>query len=270
MGRKAKRQANPDARMPLRAHLAEFRNRLILAVIGIVVAAVGGWFLFTPAFEALQAPLLEVADRSDSAVSVNFAGLATALDMRMKVSFFLGIVLSSPWWLYQLWSFLSPGMKGKEKRYTIAFLCAAIPLFAAGIGLGWIIFPHAVDILTEFRPDGTTQLLDAQAYLAFAMRLFIAFGIAFVFPVVMVGLSWAGIVKPRTWLKGWRWAVLLIFVFAAVMTPTPDAITMIVMALPMCGLYFGAIGIGALRERARRRGAVEQAGGNHQSDVGVG
>lgn len=261
--RKSRRRDNPDARMPIRAHLAEFRNRVILSVVGIGLGAIGGWFLFTPAFEALQSPLLDVAAASDGAVSVNFAGLATALDMRIKVSFFLGLILSAPWWLYQLWAFLAPGLRTKEKRYTIGFLAAAIPLFAAGIALGWLIFPHAVDILTEFRPEGTTQLLDAQMYLSFAMRLFIAFGIAFIFPVVMVALTWANIVSVKTWLKGWRWAVLIIFVFAAAMTPTPDAITMIVMALPMCGLYFGAIGIGALRQRVRRKARVEQAGSDY-------
>lgn len=238
--------------MPIRAHLAEFRNRLIWSVVGLLVGSVGGWFLFQPAFEALQEPVLAITEAPDSLVSINFAGLATALDMRVKVSIFLGIIISSPWWLYQVWAFLAPGLKGKEKRYSLGFMAAAIPLFAAGIALAWIVFPHAVTILTEFRPDGTTQLLDAQLYLAFVMRLFIAFGLAFVFPVVMVALTWARIVGVKTWLKGWRWAVLLIFVFAAVMTPTPDAVTMIVMALPMCALYFGAIGIGALGARSRR------------------
>lgn len=257
--------------MPLRAHLAELRKRIILAAIGIVLGAIGGWFLFTPAFEALQQPLIEAASQQeDSDVAINFSGLATALDMRIKVSVFLGIVFSAPWWLYQLWAFLAPGLKGKEKRYTVGFLAAAVPLFAAGVGLAWIIFPHAVQILTDFRPDGTAQLLDAPLYLAFVMRLFIAFGLAFTLPVVMVALTWAGIVPTKTWLRGWRWAVLLVFVFAAIMTPTPDAITMIVMAVPMCGLYFGAIGIGALKRRPRERGTREQAGGHHQSDVGVG
>jgi len=88
------------------------------------------------------------------------------------------------------------------------------------------------------------------------MRLLVAFGLAFVFPVVMVALTWLGIVPWRTWLKGWRWAILLIFVFAAVMTPTPDALTMIVMAIPMIALYFGAIGIGALRARGRAKEPV--------------
>ena len=237
--------------MPLREHLTELRNRLFLSLIGIVIGAVAGWFVFSPAFAALQQPLLDVAERQNALVSVNFAGLATALDMRFKVSFFLGLILSSPWWLYQLWAYIAPGLTGKEKRYTVGFVAAAVPLFLGGIAAAWIVFPHAVEILTEFRPDGTQQLLDAEMYLNFAMRLLVAFGLAFVFPVVMVALTWVGIVPWRVWLRGWRWAVLLIFVFAAVMTPTPDAVTMIVMAIPMCVLYFGAIGVGALRARKR-------------------
>lgn len=237
--------------MPLREHLAELRLRILLAVAGIVVGAVAGWFLFDPGFEALQRPLLDVAARDDALVTVNFSGLASALDMRMKVSFFLGLVVSSPWWLYQLWAFIAPGLTGKERRYTVGFLAASIPLFLLGIASAWLMFPQAVALLTEFRPDGTAQLLDAELYLTFAMRLLLAFGIAFVFPVVMVALSWLGVVPWRVWLKGWRWAVLLIFIFTAIMTPTPDAITMTVMAIPMIGLYFGAIGIGAMRSRAR-------------------
>lgn len=244
------------ARMPLRQHLAELRNRIILSAIGILLAAIGGWFLFEPAFDALQRPLLDVAERDGALVSVNFAGLATALDMRFKVAVFLGLIMSSPWWLYQVWAYVAPGLTGKERRYTVGFIGAAVPLFVSGIGLAWIIFPHAVEILTEFRPDGTQQLLDAEMYLNFAMRLLIAFGLAFVFPVVMVALSWIGIVPWRVWLRGWRWAVLIIFIFAAVMTPTPDAITMIAMAVPMCALYFGAIGIGALRAKKRVKGDV--------------
>jgi len=239
--------------MPLRAHLAELRNRVIFAALGIALGAVVGWFLFEPVFAALQQPLLDVAARDDNPVTINFAGLATALDMRVKVAVFLGVVITSPWWLYQVWAFLSPGLQGREKRYTVGFMAAAIPLFALGILAGWLVFPHAVDLLVAFRPDETSQILDAQLYLGFVMRLFLAFAIAFTFPVVMVALTWAGIVQTRTWLRGWRWAVLLIFIFAAVMTPTPDAVTMIVMALPMCALYFGAIGIGALRGRARRK-----------------
>lgn len=242
--------------MPLQDHLRELRTRVTMSVIGIIVGAVVGWFFFEPAFEALQQPVLDVAQRRDSAVSINFAGLATALDMRIQVSIFLGLLISSPWWLYQLWAFVAPGLRKAEKRFTIGFLAAAIPLFAGGVGLGWWVFPRAVELLVDFTPTGSTNIFDAQLYLTFAMRVLIAFGIAMVFPVVMVLLSWAGVVTARAWLKGWRWAVVIIFVFAAMMTPTPDVITMIALALPMIALYFGAIGIGALHTRGRRKQAA--------------
>jgi len=248
----ARRKQNPDARMPLREHLAEFRKRIILVAIGVAVFTVAGWFVYTPVFEALQQPIVEAADRGDGLVAINFDGLATALDMQIKMSVVIGIVASSPWWLYQLWAFVSPGLKNTERRYTAGFLGSAIPLFLGGVALAWWVFPHAVQILTDFRPENTTNLLNAQMFMTFAMRLVLAFGLAFVFPVLMVGLTWAGTVSARSWLKGWRWAVMGIFVFTAVMTPTPDAITMIVMAIPMCALYFGAIGMGALRERSKR------------------
>jgi len=245
-----------DARMPLRQHLAEFRNRVILAAIGLTVGSVVGWFFYTPVFEALQRPVLDAAARDNALVTVNFSGLATALDMQLKLSLVIGVVLSSPWWLYQLWAFVAPGLKRHERRYTIGFLAAAIPLFLGGVALGWWVFPHAVQILTGFTPDGAANFLDAQLFMTFAMRLVLVFGLAFVFPVVMVALSAAGLVRTRTWLKGWRWAVTLIFAFCAVMTPTPDAITMVVMAVPMCGLYFGAVGVSALFERSRRKRAA--------------
>ncbi|NYI41396.1 twin-arginine translocase subunit TatC [Demequina lutea] len=240
--------------MPLREHLAELRNRILLSALGMAVGAVGGWFLFTPTFETLQRPLLAAAAKDNALVAVNFSGIASALDLRLKVALFLGMIISSPWWLYQLWAYIAPGLTGKEKRYTVGFVASAVPLFLAGIAVAWAMFPRAVTLLADFRPNGSEQLLDAELYLTFAMRLLVAFGLAFVFPVVMVALTWVGIVPWRVWLKGWRWAVLLIFVFTAAMTPTPDAITMTVMAIPMCALYFGAIGIGALRAKPRAKG----------------
>jgi sec-independent protein translocase protein TatC len=242
--------------MPLADHLRELRTRVVWAAIGVAIGAVIGWFFYDPVFEALQRPVIEAAERDDALVSVNFAGLATALDMRIKVSLFLGVVLSSPWWLYQLWAFVAPGLKSTEKRYTVGFLATAIPLFLGGVALAWWVYPRAVAILTGFTPQGASNFLDAQMFMTFSMRLILAFGIAFVFPVVMVALSWAGIVKARTWLRGWRWAVLIIFIASAVLTPTPDVVTMMFMAVPMCGLYFGAIGVAALRERMRRKKAA--------------
>ena len=238
--------------MPLRDHLVEARRRILLSAAGVLLGAVGGWFLFDPTFERLQQPILDVAARRDAAVSINFAGVATALDLRLQVAVFLGVLVSSPWWLYQVWAFIAPGLKRREKLYTLAFLGSAIPLFAAGVVVGFYLLPRAVELLTTFVPDHATNLIDAEQYLSFAMRMIVAFALGFVFPVVMVALSWLGIVSTRAWLRGWRWAVLVIFLFAAIATPTSDALSMVVLAVPMTALYFGAIGIGALRRRARR------------------
>lgn len=244
--------------MPLLAHLRELRKRLVLASAGLVVGAVLGWYLFTPVFEALQRPLLDAAANAGKDVRLNFAGLASALDMQIKVALFLGAIVSSPWWLYQLWAFVTPGLTGKERRYAVGFLGAAVPLFAAGAYLAWLLLPRAVVLLTDFVPDGASNITDAQGYLSFVMRLILAFGIAFVFPVVMVGLSFAGIVRARTWLAGWRWAIFLVFLFSAIMTPTPDAITMVLVAVPMCVLFFVAVGIAELHDRRADRARADR------------
>jgi len=246
--------------MPLRAHLAELRRRVFFAALGLVVGAAVGWWLYDPVFEALQMPLQHVAALrgDDELVALNFAGIATSFDMKLKVSFFLGVILSSPWWIYQLWAFITPGLTRKERHYAIGFLAAAVPLFLAGTALAWWALPNAVELLTGFTPQGSANLIDAQTYLSFVMRLILAFGLAFLLPVVMVALNFAGIGRAATWRKGWRWAVLIAFVFAAVMTPTPDAITMIAVAVPICLLYFGALVICTLHDRRvdRRRVAA--------------
>ncbi|MGC4174028.1 twin-arginine translocase subunit TatC [Demequina sp.] len=239
--------------MPLREHLKEFRNRLILASIGILIGAVAGWFLYPYAFDFLAAPIVRATEESGQDAKINFGGLATALDMQVKMSLVIGVIISSPWWLYQLWAFIAPGLRKREKRYTIGFLGAAIPLFLAGVALSLWVYPRAAEILLGFTPEEGSNYLDAQLFMSFAMRLVLAFGIAFIFPVIMVALTAAGLVKSSTWLRGWRWAVMLIFLFTAIMTPTPDAITMIIMAIPMVGLFFAAVGVAKLFERSRKR-----------------
>lgn len=245
--------------MPLRQHLLELRRRLFLAALGVALGGVGGWFLYDPVIEAMMAPLLALSDRG--LVAPNYAGIAAPFDMKVKVSVFLGVLVSSPWWLYQLWAFITPGLTRRERRTAVAFVAAAVPLFLAGAFLAWRVLPHAVELLNAFTPEGATNLVDAQLYLSFVMQVVLVFGAAFILPVVMVALSAAGLVRAGTWLAGWRWAVLLVFTFAAFATPTPDAITMILLALPMCGLYFGAVGVCAWidRRRSRRRLAAAAA-----------
>ncbi|TQL04165.1 twin-arginine translocase subunit TatC [Cellulomonas sp. SLBN-39] len=244
--------------MPLRDHLRELRRRLTFIALGLTVGAVVGWFVYDPVFALLQRPILDLAEAREQTVALNFQGVATSFDMRIKVSLFLGVILSSPWWIYQLWAFITPGLTRRERTYAVAFLGAAVPLFLGGAALAWWVLPNAVALLTEFTPDEATNLIDAQLYLSFVMRVILAFGVAFLLPVVMVALNLAGLVRARTWAVGWRWAVLTAFVFAAIATPTPDVVTMLSVAFPVCILYFLALGVCVLHDRRVDRALVAQ------------
>lgn len=246
--------------MPLRAHLRELRRRVLLAVVGLAVGTVVGWVLYPQIFAALQEPVVALAEARDQLIALNFGGVAGPLDMQIKVSLFAGAILSSPWWIYQLWAFVMPGLTRRERWYTVGFLAAAVPLFLAGAALAWWVLPQAVGLLTAFTPDDAVNMVDAQGYLSFIMRMVLAFGLAFLVPVLMVALDLAGMVTARTWTAGWRWAVLLAFVFAAVATPTADAISMFALALPICGLYALAVGICVLLDRRRARAEAAAAG----------
>lgn len=242
--------------MPLREHLRELRTRVLAVAAGILVGSVAGWVWYPEVFEVLQRPLRDLEARQGELLALNFSGVATPLDLRLKLALFTGVLISSPWWIYQVWAFVTPGLTRRERWYTTAFLGAAVPLFLAGAALAWWVLPTAVNLLVGLTPEGAVNVMDAQVYLGFVMRMALAFGVAFLVPVVMVGLNAAGIVGARTWWSGWRWAVLVAFVFAAIATPTADVISMLALALPMCALYFAAVGVCALTDRRRARREV--------------
>ena len=244
--------------MPLRAHLRELRKRIFRVALGLVVGMVAGWLLYDPVFEALIKPLKNVQAERGGLVSINFSGLAASFDMQIQVSIFLAVVLTSPWWIYQLWAFVTPGLTRRERRYAVGFLAAAVPLFLVGALVAWWALPRAVSMLTGFTPAGAQNLIDAPTYLSFVMRLVLAFGIAFLLPVIMVALDLVGVVRARTWLHAWRWATVVIFAFAAIATPTPDAVTMLFVAIPMCALYFGATWVCVVHDRRVERRRAQQ------------
>jgi sec-independent protein translocase protein TatC len=246
--------------MPLRAHLRELRRRIALIAVGLAVGMIAGWLLYNRVFEALTKPLRDVAATRHDIVSLNFSGLAASLDMQIQVSLFLAVIITSPWWIYQIWAFITPGLTRRERRYAIGFVGAAVPLFLVGAVAAWWALPHAVDMLTSFTPAGAQNLIDAPTYMSFVMRLVLAFGVAFLLPVIMVALDMVGVARSGVWIRSWRWAVVIIFIFAAVATPTPDAITMLFVAIPMCGLYFAALWVCVVNDRrVERRRAAEAA-----------
>jgi sec-independent protein translocase protein TatC len=248
---------DPEGRMPLREHLAELRRRLIRSGLAVVVGSVIGWYAYEWLFAKVQEPLKQIAAERHIAANINFTDLMQAFNLHLSMSVYLGIVLASPVWLYQLWAFVVPGLTRREKRHALAFSAVGAPLFAAGIWIGWLVLPNAVGFFATFAEPGTSLLPSATTYFGFVTRLLLAFGIAFLLPLFLVALNLAGVVSARTLAKGWRVAVFLVFLFAALASPTPDAGSMLALALPMCGLYALAVGFAALvdRRRARRGGA---------------
>jgi sec-independent protein translocase protein TatC len=245
--------------MSLGAHLRELRKRLVIAAVAIIVAAVGCWFVVPFVLDQLLIPVAEAARLTHREVALNLQGVTSAFDVKIQLAITLGIVISSPVWLYQVWAFIVPGLKTRERRYVYGFLGAAIPLFLAGCTVGWFVLPHLVELLISFAPSESTSFLSTDDYVSFITKLIVAIGIAFVLPVVLVLLNFMTILSGKAILKGWRVAILLSTVFAGIVTPTADVVTMLVLAVPIIVLYFVAVLIAHLHDRgiAKRAATFE-------------
>ncbi len=235
--------------MPLAEHLRELRNRFFIAAGAIILAAIPSWAFYETALTTLVKPL------RDQGGNVFFADLVAPFALQLQVSLFLALLIASPVWVYEIWAFIVPGLTKREKRTTVGFLVVAVPLFAAGCYVAYLVLPKAVEILLSFIPPEMRSLIPASDYFGWVTRFILAFGGAFLLPVFMVALNMVGVLSARLMLKGWRVSIIVIFVFAAVMTPTPDPWTMLALALPMVSLYFAAYGVARLieRRRAKRR-----------------
>ncbi|GMA39582.1 Sec-independent protein translocase protein TatC [Mobilicoccus caccae] len=239
--------------MTLGAHLRELRNRIVIAAVTLLVAAVPGWILYEPLIVALSAPM------KNRGAELNFANLTDPFVVQLQVSLFVALIISSPVWLWQVWAFIVPGLRKNEKRVAVLFITCSVPLFLAGCWLAYLTLDQAVNVLLAFTPSVGDNIIDASFYLKFVMRFILAFGFAFLLPIVQVALNLVGVLSARAMLKGWRWAVLTVFIFAALMTPTPDPYTMLGLALPMCGLYFAACGVSWILDRIRAKRRPEWA-----------
>ncbi|WP_318245051.1 twin-arginine translocase subunit TatC [Brevibacterium gallinarum] len=256
--RRLPRRQNPEKRMSLGGHLLELRNRVIICLIGLLLGGIVGWILYDPVLEILQTPIRQVAEQDGRDATLNFAGIASPFDLKIKVSLFLGIILTTPLWLYQLWAFIMPGLTKKEKLYALGFLAAAVPLFFIGAALAFFALPNAVRALMTFTPMGASNFVPAQDYFSFVMLIIVVFGIAFVLPVLMVGLNLVGILSADTIRRSWRWIVVLVFAFAAIATPSPDALSMFFLVVPMMLMFFLAWVICLLNDRKRKKRMIAE------------
>jgi sec-independent protein translocase protein TatC len=242
-----------ERRMSLGSHLKELRVRLSWSAGFLVLGTAVGWFLFEPVFKILQAPLIEVTKARGIEAVVNFGTVVSAFDLRVQVSIFLGVLITSPFWLYNLWAFVSPGLKTRERRFTLGFLFSSVPLFLSGAYIAWSSLPSFVIVLIGFTPEGSSNVINASDYILFAIRIVLVFGLAFVMPVLLVLMNFANIVTGKAILKGWRLAVLVIALVSALATPTADPMSMFLLMGPLAALYFIAVGIAVLNDKRRAR-----------------
>ncbi|KQP01075.1 twin-arginine translocase subunit TatC [Leifsonia sp. Leaf264] len=245
--------------MSLGQHLLELRKRLFLAAGGIVVGAIVGWFLSDFVWNALRVPVIQIVKAQHRNAVINYPDITSAFDLKLQIAFYIGIVISSPMWLYQIFAFFMPALSRTEKQYTFGFFFTAIPLFLAGCAAGWYVLPHVVDLMTSFAPPDDAAFINAKDYFQFVLKLVLAIGIAFVLPVFLVLLNFAGVISAKSIIGSWRWAILVIVLFTAIATPAADVVSMFLLALPMVVLYFAAWGVAWVHDRraARRARAFE-------------
>nr|WP_216402892.1 twin-arginine translocase subunit TatC [Arcanobacterium phocae] len=236
--------------MGIFAHIRELRKRLVLALLGIVIGTVPGWYLYEPVMRFIQEP---VRQSQNAELALNFQTIGAAFDLRLTVAIWLSILLTSPWWITQVGLFIAPALKRREKLYVLLFGVVGVILFSSGAISGVWMAPRAVEILQSFVPEGAVSLLQANAYVTFYMRLVIAFGISFLLPELLVVLNFLGLMSAKTMIKGWRWATVVAFVFAAIANPLPSPWPMIVQALFLLALYLLAVLVSWIRERVVAR-----------------
>ncbi|MFE5411071.1 twin-arginine translocase subunit TatC [Microbacterium sp. NPDC056569] len=247
--------------MTLGGHLAELRRRLLIAAVALVAGMVVAFVLTDPIIFVLTEPIRVVAaSRGDEFAVLNFETVTSAFDLRLRIAFSVGLLISAPVWLWQVWAFLVPGLSRREIRNTVGFLSAAIPLFFAGCVTGLLIMPHIVEMMATFVPEQGAQFYTASFYYDFIFKLLIIVGISFVLPVFLVALNLAGVVSGRTIVKGWRLAVVVAAVFAALATPAADVASMLMLGGALVVLFFAAAGLSLLfdHRRSRRQAAGER------------
>ena len=233
--------------MTIVEHLDELRTRLIVSVIALAVGTVIGWLLFQPVFRALLAPFCafikahpEVAPSTGCRIAV--FGVAEAFLVKVKLSAFVGLALALPVILYQLWRFVTPGLTGRERRFAVPFVVSSVALFALGAWLAMLTLPRGLAFLLGFAGTGqVVAVLSMSKYLSFVTLLILAFGLSFEFPLLLIFLTGVGVLTSGQ-LRNWRrYALVIIAVAAAFMTPSQDWFTMIAMMLPLIVFYELAI-----------------------------
>ena len=234
--------------MSLMEHLDELRKRLIRAVIFLCVGFAVAWFFHVQLFEVIKRPLDKLG------IPLNFTHPTDILNLYIKTAFVGGFILSSPFILYQLWLFISPGMYSHEKKYVVPFMAATLGLFLSGAWFGyhWVL-PGAIQVLVLDFGKGFNHILTVDDYIGFFTAIILGLGICFELPILMFFLALFGIADAKFFLKQYRYAILIIFLISAIICPLPDAISMALFASPMLALYVLGVAVAYFVHPNRRK-----------------
>ena len=245
------------SKAPLLSHLRELRTRIFKSALGILALSVVGWIYYTTIISKLAEPICGKNNSLQNCHALYVSGVLGPFNLQVKVALISGVILSAPIWLYQIWAFILPALKRREKTLAFTFFLSAIPFFAIGVVLGFLILPVAIKVLLGFTPENLTNLIRFDDYLDFVLRLILIFGLAFELPIFLLALNAVGAISGKAILKPWRVWVFVIFLFVAVATPTGDPFTMLVLSLPLCALYFIAGALALLVDKRRRKQPME-------------
>ncbi len=237
--------------MTLMEHLNELRKRLVHSVAALVVGFGVAYYWHVQLFGIVQRPLDQLG------IPLNFTHPTDILNLYLKTAFVCGVILASPYIIYQVWLFISPGMYAHEKKYIWPFISATLALFLTGAWLGYrYVLPNAIKVLVLEFGARFHAILTVEDYVGFFMAIILGLGICFELPIVIFFLALFGIVDAKFLLKNFRYAVLIIFLIAAVICPLPDAISMCVFASPMVALYFLGVLVAYFVHPSRRKPKV--------------
>ena len=250
----------PDGRMALSDHFRELRARLIRSALVLVIAFCVAIFFYSQLLEVVQHPYNEARDalanrhppiKTEPVIN----GAGGGILLQFKLCGVVALIAASPYWLYQVWAFILPGLHASEKKYSRMFAAVAGPLFLGGVALGYYVLPKGLTVLISFVPQGVTNLVDFSGYFSFEMRMLLIFGIAMEIPLFVVLLNFAGIISGRSLAKNRPWIIIGTMVFAAVATPSTDPFSMLMLAIPMLILFVFSEIIARVSDRIRGRGA---------------
>jgi sec-independent protein translocase protein TatC len=239
--------------MTLVEHLTELRRRLFIALIALAVGMVIGFLLYHRVLDWLVHPYCDVKHNIDpkSSCRLVVTDPLESFSIRLKMSGYLGLLIASPVVLWQLWRFITPGLHDNEKRYAVPFIVSSIGLFLLGAALAIATFPKTLQFFAAFGGNDLELLYTPGKYLGLLVLMMVIFGLGFEFPIVLVFLEVAHVIKWQQLAKYRRYAIVGIFVVDAIITPSGDPITLLAMAIPMCLFYEASILIGRF---ALRRG----------------